>query len=182
MTRSEKIRASRKRNTARITQWALRKIRKHQPKTLLETSELGLVCVHVGEGSFRTTYRIAQTTLLIKFPIVETHGDGIKNGGWDDDSDGKYHTRAEVRKIRALSKFKCLRKHLPPVYYYNSADGVLVTNYFKLAKDSDWAYNVAPLLSGVIKELTGVTLGDLFGDNVRIDAEKDRLIFVDLGY
>ena len=184
MTRSEKIRASRKRNIARRTQWCLRRIRKFQPKNLLETSQLGMTCVYVGEGAFRTTYRIAQTSLLIKFPLIENFHRRGSAGLFTyrtDDKDGKYHTRAEVRKIRTLSKFKSLRGHLPPVYYYNSRDGVMVTKYFKKATRTDWMYNVGPLLSGVIKELTGVTLEDLFGDNVRKDRE-DRLVVCDLGY
>src|SRR5208337_4505065 len=115
MTRSEKIRASRKRNTARRTQWCLRKIRKYQPKNLLETTKLGMICLFVGEGAFRSAYKIVGTTLLIKFPLMYQ----------TDDHDGKYHTRAEIRKIRALSKFKSLRKAMPPVYYYKSNDGVM---------------------------------------------------------
>lgn len=182
MTRSEKVLASKKRNTARRTQWALRKIQKHQPKNLLEASELGLVCVHVGGGSFREAYKIAGTTLLIKFPITERKRAGGVDFGYTDASDGKYHTRAEVRKIKALQKFKCLRKHMPPVYYYNGADGVMVTKFFKKARRDDWESRVAPILSGVIKELTGVTLDDLFGDNIRMDTERDRLVIIDLGY
>lgn len=184
MTRSEEIKASRKRNIARYTQWCLRRIRRFQPKNLLETTELGMTCIYVGEGAFRTAYRIAQTSLLIKFPLMESFHHRCKGNLVTyriDDTDGKYHTRAEVRKIRALSKFKSLRGHLPPVYYYNSRDGVLVTRFFKKAREKDWIYNVCPLLSGVIKELTGVTLGDLFGDNVRKDREE-RLVFTDLGY
>ena len=185
MTRSDKIRASRKRNIARRTQWCLRRIRKHQPKNLLETSQLGMTCVYVGEGAFRNAYRIAETTLLIKFPLIESfHKRGL-NGQYvtyrTDDMDGKYHTRAEMRKIKALRKFKCLRSHIPTVYYYNGRDGVIVTKYLKKATQTDWAYNVGPLLSGVIKELTGITLEDIFGENVRKN-HKEQLVVVDLGY
>jgi hypothetical protein len=176
MTRSEKIRATKKRNIARRTQWALRQIRKHQPKNLLETSQLCMRLIHVGGGAFRESYRIAGTTLLIKFPIVDNPDTR------PDDSDGKYHTRAEVRKIRALKKFPSLSKHLPPVYYYNSKDGVIVTKYFKKATEGEWICCVGPMLSGVIKELTGVVLEDLFGDNVRMHENGERLMIVDLGY
>jgi hypothetical protein len=181
MTRGYKIRATRKSNTCRKTAWALRKIRKHQPKTLLETSKLGLVLVHVGNGTFRESYRITGTPLLIKFPIVERFHDDVE-GAWityrTDDTDGKSHSRAEIRKIQKLSQFKSIRPHLPPVYYFNSKDGVMVTKYFcKIAPD--WTY--APMLSAIIRELTHVALEDLFGDNVRLN-EKDVPIFVDLGY
>src|SRR5208337_1858511 len=184
MTRSEKIRASREQNIARRTQWCLRKIRKYQPKNLRETSKLGMVCRYVGEGAFRVAYKIVGTTLLIKFPIIESFHHR-ENGALvtyrRNDFDGKYHTRAEVRKIRALSKFKSLRKAMPPVYYYNSHDGVMVTRYYLKATVNDWTSQIGPLLSGVIKELTGVTLEDLFGDNVRKKSE-DSLVIVDCGY
>lgn len=185
MTKGEKNRGTRKKNVARRTQWCLRKIRKHSPKNLLETSQLGMRLVRVGSGAFRTAYKIAGTTLLIKFPIMESFRrgkDGVLFPYHKYDADGKYHTRAEVRKIRALSEFKSLHKHLPPVYYYNSADGVMVTQYFNKASEDDLICGMGPLLSGVIKELTGVTLEDLFGDNMRIDPDKSRLVFTDLGY
>src|SRR5208337_1680685 len=185
MTRSEKIRASRKRNTARRTQWCLRKIRKYQPKNLLETTKLGMICLYVGEGAFRLAYKIVGTTLLIKFPLTESFHKREPDGSFitcrTNDHDGKCHTRAEVRKIRVLSKFKSLRKILPPVYYYNSHDGVMVTRYYLKATVNDWTSQIGPLLSGVIKELTGVTLEDLFGDNVRKKSE-DSLVIVDCGY
>src|SRR5208337_2099603 len=104
MTRSEKIRASRKRNTARRTQWCLRKIRKYQPKNLLETTKLGMICRYVGEGAFRSAYKIVGTTLLIKFPLIESFHHRVEGNlrtYRTDDYDGKCHTRAEVRKIRA---------------------------------------------------------------------------------
>ena len=177
--------ASKKHQIAIHTARALRKIRKHEPKDLLETSQLGLVCVSQGEGAFRTAYRIKGTSLLIKFPIQESfHGsrpDGVYVTVRKDDSDGKRHTRAEVRKIRALSKFKSLRAHLPPVYYYNSKDGVVCMKYFEPSSDDNWLEHSGPLLSGVIKELTGITLEDIVGDNIK-KKENGNLVFVDLGY
>jgi hypothetical protein len=180
MTRKDKYRLTKKRNTERRTRYALRAIRKYRFKTIEDARKELLGFVKVGEGAFRQAYRIQGTTLLMKFPVMDSYGDG--EGGWQDDHLGKCHTRAEVRKIRALSKFRSLKHHVPPVYYFNSADGVMVTRYYPAVRE--WVINSNKnfVLSNVIKELTGVTLEDISGDNVKVDTRRSKLIFVDLGY
>src|ERR1017187_127468 len=131
MTRKEKHNKTRRRNIQKATRRALHLIRKHQPGTLLETSQLGLVLVHHGEGAFRKSYRIAGTSLLMKFP--QTSGESSSKYGYMSD---RCHTRSEVRKIRVLSQFKSLRRHVPPVYYFNSRHGVIVTKFYP--KQSEW--------------------------------------------
>lgn len=175
MTKGEKHRKTRKRNIQKRTAWALRKIRKHNPKNLLETSQLGLVLAHHGEGAFRKTYRIAGTTLLIKFPITQDPA-----AKWSYRTDHE-HSRSEVRKIRTMQTVLCLRKHVPPVYYSDSQSGVIVTKFYprKAAYKVESAMN--RLLSDLIRQLTGVRLDDTMGDNLKVD-ERGRLIFVDLGY
>lgn len=152
---------------------ALRLIRKNQYATV-DAARKDLSLRYVGAGSFRHTYLIADADLVIKFPHREDDGTGA--------NDGKVHTRAEFRKIKKLSKFKSLRKHLPLVYYYSSADGVIVTQYYQTASAGEYARFAGPLMSGVIKELTGVALEDLYGDNTRLHKSGKGLVFVDLGY
>ena len=168
MTRDEKYRKTQKRNRAYRTRRALRLIRKGQPKNLLETNELGLHCVHAGTGAFRVAYRINGTGLLIKFP-----------GTFALAKEGKNHTRMEVKKIRALLQSPIMRKHLPPVYYFNGRDGVMVTKYYPKSKWVPSATN--QLVSEMIKEYCGVILGDLSPDNVRTEP-GNNLVIIDLGY
>jgi hypothetical protein len=117
-----------------------------------------------GNGAFRRAYRIVGTNLVIKFPQI----------GWEC----KQHTRDEVKKIRALSKYRSLKKHLPPVYYYNRRDGVMVTDYYPLVSP---AKNLGPMFTDLLYEFTGVVVGDLFGDNVRCK-KPGQPVIVDLGY
>lgn len=184
MTEAEKNRRMKVRNLVNRTRRTLKLIRKYQPKNIEEARALGIGQLQkIGEGAFREAYRIYGTILLIKFPLIESFHNRVEGNlvtYRTDDHDGKYHTRAEIRKIRVLSKFKSLRKAMPPVYYYNSRDGVMVTRYYPKATVKDWTYQIGPLLSDVIKELTGVTLEDLFGDNVR--KKDDSLVITDLGY
>lgn len=181
MTRTQKYRATRKKTLQRRNQWALRKIRKYKFKTVEAARVEGLICVNIGEGAFRKSYRIVGTSLLIKFPIWEKRNDGA-GVEHEDDYIGKCHTRAEVRKIKALKKFPCMRAHLPPVYYYSAKDGVMVTKYFKPLIGWRRDTNMSRVVSKTIKELTKITLDDISGDNVKFDREKSSLIFVDLGY
>jgi hypothetical protein len=176
MTRTEKYRAAR-------TRRALRLIRRGQPKTVTEARASGLTLIEVGkdEGAFRTAYRIQGTTLLIKFPLLYRCRRLETEGGpevWMD-KDGKNHTRMEAKKIRALQAVPIMRRHTPPVYYFNSRDGVIMTRYYPKTK---WVrYAVDRLLGKLIKKHYGVTLGDLTPENLRA-VEYDKLVIIDLGY
>jgi hypothetical protein len=173
MTEIEKKRAYR-------TRKALGIIRRSQPKTIDEArAALGMSCRKVGQGAFRTAHRIYGTDLLIKFPFQYKAegepGEGSKWTTWD----GVNHTRMEVKKIRALMKFPLMRKHLPPIYYFNGRDGVVVTRYYPKPKGIMGATN--ELVAEMIYKFCGVVLGDIAPDNVRT-TRGPNLIFTDLGY
>jgi|ERR1700677_150415 len=179
MTRREKYRATQKRRRDYCTRRALKLIRRGQPKTVDEALALGLgPLIEAGTGAFRHTYRIRETNLLIKFPLKYSYPNG--NGGktWHS-NEGKNHSRMEVKKIRALLKFPMWRKHLPPIYYFNSRDGVIVTKYYRPRKKSLYFAERNILVRNLVKEFCGVILGDLTDDNVRVD---DNLVIIDLGY
>ena len=72
-----------------------------------------------------------------------------------------------------------MRKHLPPVYYFNGRDGVMVTKYYPKSKWVPSATN--QLVAEMIKEYCGVILGDLSPDNARTEP-GNNLIIIDLGY
>jgi len=154
---------------------ALRIIRKIQPKTVdeLKVAGLGLREIKIrtrkgmkGNGAFRRAYEIVGTGLAVKFPRPNY-------------ADNAEHTRDEVKKIRALSQYRSLRPHLPTVYYYNGRDGVMVTDYYPYICPEK-SKNV--ILSDVIRELTGVHLDDIMGDNVRSKLKGGNPVFCDCGY
>jgi len=178
MTRDEKYRQTRARNRAYQTRRALRIIRRVQPETVEELRKvLGTPVIEVGQGAFRTAYRINGTSLLVKFPLMYNHRTDGGEDNWTD-RDGKNHTRMEVKKIRVLSGYAFMKKHLPPVHYFNGRDGVLVTTYYRKAR---WVHSATHnLLSKMVKEFCGVVLGDMSPDNLR--TQYGRLIFIDCGY
>jgi hypothetical protein len=176
MTRDEKYRKTQKRNRVYRTRRALRLIRRGQPKTVEEAASLLVGLDKIGQGAFRTAYRIRGTNLLIKFPLMYNYGVSGRED-WND-KEGKNHTRMEVKKIRALMEFPIMRKHIPPVYYFNGRDGVMVTRYYPKSKWVSCATN--NLVSDMVKEYCGVTMGDLSPDNLR--TETGNLIFIDCGY
>lgn len=177
MTRKEKYRATHSKNRSYRTRRALRLIRKSQPKTVDEARKLGLgALIEVGQGAFRTAYRIHGTRLLIKFPLMFKYD--TQPGSWND-KEGKNHTRMEVKKIRSLLEFPMWRKHLPPVYYFNDRDGVMVTKYYRPRKKSVVNAERNMLIGELVKEFCGVVLGDITDDNVRVDR---NLVIIDCGY
>ena len=126
----------------------------------------------LGDGAFRRGFRINSTDLVIKFPQDYSklaYDDGVK------------HTRAEYDKIVALSKFKCLKSHMPSVRYYDRENGVIVLKFYK--KIAKWRMysRIIQLLGDVVFELTGQELSDIMGDNVK-GKDNGDLVFVDLGY
>jgi hypothetical protein len=167
MTVSEKRKRTRAKNQGLAKRRALRIIRHTQPRTVEDLRNSGLILTEVGKrgGAFRQAYRIAGTNLVIKFPRKD----------W---ADSKEHTRDEVKKIRTLSQYRCFRHHLPPVYYYNERDGVMVTDYYPYV---NWK-GPSIILADVVKEFTGVELGDVVGDNVRAKSKLDNVVMVDCGY
>ena len=179
MTRKEKYNRTRKRTIQRANVRALRIIRKFKFATA-EDAKKKLPLVFHGEGAFRKSYRIAGTSLLIKFPVTQAN-DG-SYGYWSD----RAHTRSEVRKIRMLAKYKSLRPHVPPVYYFDSKNGVIVTRFYPATSELRTLGAMRNVLTKVIREFAGVVLEDLSGDNAtvtrRTGSERGRLIFLDLGY
>lgn len=170
MTRTEKNRAYR-------TRRALNILRRKQPKTVEEArSMLGMPAILVGSGSFRNSYRIGGTTLLIKFPVMCFYA----KLNVSHDHEGKNHTRMEVKKIRVLMEFPFMRKHLPPILYFNSRDGVLVTRFYKESGRDLYEQKRNFFISDMVKEFCGVVLNDLTQDNVKVG--KGGIVFIDLGY
>lgn len=151
---------------------AIRRIKKHRPKTYEDFAEAGvpLEIESLGEGVFRVVYRAHKLPLVVKFPLA---GDG------DD------HTRSEVRRIKALSKYPKMRKYLPKVYYYDSRAGIVVMKYYP---PMDWHLHedasLGRLAQNLVKDLTGMSLDDIHAGNVTTDTGQSngRPIFLDLGY
>jgi hypothetical protein len=120
----------------------------------------------LGTGVFRTSYLLAGCDLIIKFPLP------------DDPACNKAHTRTEVKKIRRFNRFAVMRPYMPRVHYFDSRAGVVVMTYYPTVAHER---GLARVVTRLVKHLTGITLSDITGDNVRKDAHGTTK-FVDLAY
>lgn len=164
------------------TSQALRKIRKYNLATKLGYEKL-FKLQFLGDGAYRTVYRIEGTELVVKFPKP---GEGADEGD-DDGDDGTRHTRAEMRRLTRLKKFKSLRRYLPVVYHYDKKNAIVVMRHYDelptaITKASITFFD--PMLRAVIRALTGIDLTDLRHSNIRLGDETssaDSPILIDVG-
>jgi hypothetical protein len=116
----------------------------------------------------------------VKFPLDDGQGNGREST-----RSGREHMAAEVRRIKVLSKFPKMRKYLPKIYYYDSYNGIAVMKYYPLMhEDCDIGAAVERLAQSLVRDLTGLRLGDIHSGNVTTDTGQSggRPIFLDLGY
>ena len=157
------------------TRQVLVRIRKHHPATFEDAKKLGINFRFLGAGVFRETYRVKDTDLIVKFPLLEGRKIGRKQG--------ILHSWCEIRKIERLKK-TALAPFLPTVYYYDRRNGVIIMKFY----EESLAWETNELLGRVIRHLMrkyeGINLGDIHGDNVRVNSTSglDRAVLVDLGY
>jgi hypothetical protein len=141
-------------------------IKRYQPKTLGEFERLGFKMVHLGGGCFRTVYAIKETDLVVKFA---ENGETI-------------HNVDEVARIRSLGKHKWFRGHLPKVYYYDHANGIVVMHrYYRVRNKRKYWDAVCRFIEKLIDKATGVEVNDVHEDNLFVD-DNGKVTFVDLGY
>jgi hypothetical protein len=159
---------------------ALRLIKLWKPRTFEGFAMTGMRLTFIGCGAFRQVFQIAALPLVVKFPKT-------------DDDDLKTcirHSVIEVRKIKALREFSILRPHLPKIYYFDKASGVIVMEYIDDTKiksdfadtDAARAYGVDRLVARLIKAHTGITVEDFSADNVRYDRKTRFIKLIDLAY
>ena len=150
---------------------AIRRIKKHRPKTYEDFAKAGvpLEIESLGEGVFRVVYKAHKLPLVVKFSL------------WGDD---KCHTHSEMRRIKALSKYPKMRKYLPKVYYYDARGGIVVMKYYPPMNKNSKDAPLERLAQSLVKDLTGMLLGDIHAGNVTTDTGRSdgRPIFLDLGY
>lgn len=149
---------------------AIRRIKKHRPKTHEDFAKAGvpLESKCLGAGVFREVYRVRELPFVVKFPLA---------------GDGDEHTRSEVRRIEALSKYPKMRKYLPKVYYYDSRAGIVVMKYYPPMDKNNKDAALERMAQSLVKDLTGMLLGDIHAGNVTTDTGRSsgRPIFLDLG-
>ncbi len=159
---------------------AIRRIKKFKPTTPEEFADAGVPVLDdkkfVHAGVFREVYRIVGVPLVVKFPFGDSYL---------EPSGGRKHTNAEVNRIKRLSAFPVMRKYLPKVYYHDKTNGIVVMrHYAELVKDGTDDTIINKFIQDLIKDITGIRLGDVHDGNIRSHngSNTGRPILIDLGY
>ena len=151
---------------------AIRLIKKHRPRTPEDFHKLGLKFRYLGAGVFREAVEIKGIPLVVKFPLYD---EGYRHG--------KIHSTVEIRKIKRLNRYKYLRPYLPKVYYHDRKSGILVMHkYEKFSRRYDQCNALGDMITDLIFQLTGITVCDIYGDNVKMGRTRNSAVLVDLGY
>lgn len=148
------------------SQTCLELIKQSKPKTRADFNRL-FDLEYIGRGVYRRVYRIKDTNLVVKLPVG---------------ADGINHTRLEARRIKRLSRFRWMRKHLPPVLYYDPKAGVLVTWFYKRDEDYSGADGLSNLLTVCFKRLLKSDLSDLHAGNVILEEGTRTVKIIDLAF
>jgi hypothetical protein len=155
----------------RSTAEAVNAILANKPKTMADFDKIGIpLGKWIGGGSFRNAYvpDNKRIVLVVKFPVYEDVRSGI------------IHSRSEVRKIKKLSRFSLLRKHLPKVYYHDNKSGIVVMHRYN-SLTCDKSFDKLGIFTGkLIKKMTGVDMTDIQSSNVM--SNGSGFVFIDLGY
>ncbi len=95
-------------------------IKKIEPKTPAELKRGGIRIRRYAFGCFRKVYKLIGFSLVIKFPLSDTHELRMTRS----------HARKEQRSFRRL-QISLLRALVPEILYWNSRWGVTVVRFYK---------------------------------------------------
>lgn len=149
------------------TKEILRLIRRHEPATTKDFRSLGMSIRKIGKGLFRTSYRITDTSLIVKIP---------------NNLSGIVHTRYEVSRINSLKKHRLMQPHLPTIYWWGKETGVLVMMYYpKFDSHEDQVDSLGMFISKLIFAAIRVDVSDLHSENIHKGPRRTSVI-IDLGF
>lgn len=138
-------------------------LRKRSPITRVQFEGLGLKLKEIGDGLYRTAYRIEDTELVVKL---------CKDDGVD-------HAQREIEVWKHLLRSP-MAKVVPPLRYYNHTCGLIVTDLITIQANTDlhtrhaidnWKY--------ALEFPRGFYVSDTHPQNVGV--YQNRFVFNDLG-
>ena len=153
---------------------ALKLIRKHEPVTPKEFRKLGLGLESIGEGIFREVAKIKGCDLVVKFPLSD--GGGCY-------SEGIQHSISEMNRITRLARVPELKPHLPKVFYFDRANGIIVMQYYPPLGEADAVEYLGKIVKKLVSKMCKIAMSDIHDGNIRKKRKGwEQLVFIDLGY
>jgi hypothetical protein len=122
---------------------------------------------------FRECCEIQNCDLVVKFPLARKKY-----------RSGKRHSATEVARLERLKQHRIMLPHLPEVFYYDKAKGILVMRkYPKYDSFEDQADAMGRMIQRLIYVVTKIRCGDIHTENVRKRRmNHDQSVLIDLGY
>jgi len=167
------MRLRKTRRTRKAAPKIIQRVKAARPTTETAFKGLGLRLQKVNpSGLFRRTYRILGHDLVVKFP---------------KGAEGRQHTRAEVRKIQRLSKWRCLADFLPKIHYCDSLNAIVVMDYYPdfqetnhVTREENIILAMGKCISRLITRITGIHVSDIHDENVH--NKNGNAVIIDWGY
>jgi hypothetical protein len=153
-----------------------------KPKDVAQVEQaLGLRLRKIGEGVYRTVYKVVGHSLVIKFPIGK---------------DGKEHSQYEYKAWRDItkknSKYPTLKKYMPEIIHFDRRSGVMVMKYYQSIKKSElkeFSSVITSLMNDVLElgwdQLSENGCIDIHPYNLVLEKDKygcQQLKIIDMGY
>lgn len=147
-----------------------------QPKNLEAVENMDYTLKPIGDGAYRTVYKIGNLPIVVKVP---THTGGSC----------KRHAIAEWRAVQRILKFKKyieLQPFVPKIYYFDPKSGIMIVHYYKPAPVK-YRRSVSMLFERYLPRIWALgyrskwSTVDTHRDNIAIDEEGVPKL-IDLGY
>jgi hypothetical protein len=129
----------------------------------------------LGKGLFREGFKVVNSDVVVKFPLEFSMND-------DDPTEGRIHSKQEIRRLKRLKKEGTLKRYLPEIFYYNTKTGVIAMRYYEEFDNfEEQADAMGQMMGTLIPRVTRVRCDDIHTENIR-RGPNDRAILIDLGY
>lgn len=144
-----------------------------KPKSLKDFASIGLKLYHIGNGAYRTVYKIKDSNFVIKIPKRKSD---------------RAHAAGEMQTIniilKAKRKHKVLKKYMPNVLYYDKYSGIIVMEQYKI-KSYKESHAIVRCLMDIIDIKWSFSASaedaDVHSANIGFD-KKGNPKFIDMGY
>jgi hypothetical protein len=148
----------------------IQKIKNLAPTSPEDVRKAGIKMRLLGTGMFRSGYKVRNTDVVLKFPVV-TSGDR---------EEGIQHSKQEIDRLRRLKRAGTVEQFLPEVFYYNKKTGVIAMRYYP-AYDGfeEQADAMGKMVSKLFYRIARVRCTDIHTENVR---KGENAIIIDLGF
>lgn len=162
----------------------VKRLTEHRPKNEDEIKALGIPLWYLGEGAFRTGYKVKGVPLVIKVPMCDCpeHYERCAL-----ECSGPNHSRIEYKvyqRIMKKRKYRALRGFLPRVHYFDDRTGIIAVQYYKPMSNTLGNQKLCDMIDQFIRQTLSIGGAvDMKPENIGIEIKDDAHQFkiLDMG-